>query len=137
FNTSTNFYDELKNINFNDTLAYRNSVAYQSLLDAHFNRLVNEETSETDKTIRYLKLVDAELPDGYAKDKIMSSYLQFGLKPDASLEEAYGIYKNSNPNAENLAKLTEHYNKLKVITAGSPSPTFNYENYKDGRTDLA
>ena len=36
FRVSSNFYDELKNINYKDTLAYRNSVAYQSLLDAHF-----------------------------------------------------------------------------------------------------
>ena len=85
----------------------------------------------------YLKRVNESLPDGYAKDKIMSSYLQFGLKPDSDLDEAYNIYKNSNPNPENLAKITEHYNKLKTITEGSPSPTFNYENHKGGTTALA
>lgn len=137
FNVSANFYDELKDINFKDTLAYRNSVAYQSLLDAHFNRLVNEQTSETAKTLSYLKMVNSGLPNGYAKDKLMSSYLQFGLKPDATLDEAFTIYKNSSPNPENLAKLTEHYNKLKVITAGNQSPTFNYENHKGGNTALA
>ncbi|MCB0466398.1 MAG: TlpA family protein disulfide reductase, partial [Aequorivita sp.] len=140
FRVSSNFYDELKGINFKDTLAYRNSVAYQNLLDAHFTRLVNEETFESgnnNQTVMYLKKVNEALPNGYAKDKIMSSYLQFGLKPDKSLDEAYNIYKNSSPNPENLAKITEHYNKLKAITEGSPSPTFNYENHKGGTTDLA
>ncbi len=140
FSVSGNFYDELKNINYNDTLAYRNSVAYQNLLDAHFTRLVNEETFESgnnNQTVMYLKKVNEALPNGYAKDKIMSTYLQFGLKPDGSLDEAYNIYKNSSPNPENLAKITEHYNKLKTITEGSPSPTFNYENHKGGTTDLA
>jgi thiol-disulfide isomerase/thioredoxin len=85
----------------------------------------------------YLKKVDEALPDGYAKDKMMSSYLQFGLKPDGTLDEVFTIYKDSNPNSENLAKLTERYNKLKTITAGNPSPTFNYENHKGGTTDLA
>ena len=139
FKVSPNFYDELKNLKFDDTLAYRNSIAYQNLLDAHFNRLANEEVSESgnnQQTILYLKKVDAALPNGYAKDKMMSSYLQFGLKPDATLDEAYSIYKNSDPNPENLAKLTEHYNKLKTITAGNPSPAFNYENHNDSRTAL-
>ncbi|MCB0467892.1 MAG: TlpA family protein disulfide reductase, partial [Aequorivita sp.] len=81
--------------------------------------------------------VDEALPDGYAKDEMMSSYLQFGLKPDETLDEAFNIYKNSNPNSENLAKLTQRYNKLKTITLGNPSPTFNYENHKGGTTDLA
>jgi thiol-disulfide isomerase/thioredoxin len=140
FRVSDGFYDELKDINFKDTLAYRNSVAYQNLLEAHFNRLVNEETFESgnnNQTVMYLKKVDEALPDGYAKDEMMSSYLQFGLKPDESLDEAFNIYKNSNPNSENLAKLTQRYNKLKTITLGNPSPTFNYENHKGGTTDLA
>ncbi len=139
FNVSEGFYNELKDINFKDTLAYRNSVAYQNLLEAHFTRLVSEETLESGnsgQTVLYLKKVNEALPNGYAKDKMMSSYLQFGLKPDASLDEAYNLYKNSKPNPENLAKITEHYNKLKAITAGSPSPIFNYENHKGGTTAL-
>lgn len=140
YNVSTKFYDQLKDIDYKDTLAFRNSMAYQNLLSGHFNRVVGEENAKSDdtkETILYLKKVDASLPDGYAKDKIMSSYLQFGLKPDASLEEAYNIYKSSEPNPENLARITEHYNKLKAITEGSPSPTFNYENHKGGTTALA
>ena len=140
FIVSDDFYDELKNINYTDTLAFRNSVSYQNLLEAHFTRLVNEETFESgdnSQTVLYLKKVNEALPNGYAKDKIMSSYLQFGLKPDGTLDEAYTIYKNSNPSPENLAKLTERYNKLKTITEGKPSPTFNYENHKGGTTDLA
>jgi thiol-disulfide isomerase/thioredoxin len=140
YEVASDFYDELKTINFADTLAFRNSVAYQNLLEAHYNRLVNETTVESgdnNQNILYLQKVNEALPNGYAKDKLMSSYLQFGLKPDETLEEAYGIYKNSNPNPENLAKITEHYNKLKAITPGSPSPTFNYENHKGGTTDLA
>ena len=140
YRVSDDFYDELKDINYKDTLAYRNSVAYQNLLDAHFTRLVNEETFESgdnSQTVMYLKKVNETLPNGYAKDKIMSSYLQFGLKPDGTLDEAYTIYKNSNPNSEDLAKLTQRYNKLKTITEGNASPTFNYENHKGGTTDLA
>ena len=140
FRISSDFYDGLNDINFKDTLAFRNSEAYQNLLIARYNRLVNEETFESgnnNHTLLYLKKANEDLPNGYAKDKIMSSYLQFGLKPDESLDEAYNIYKDSSPNPENLAKLTERYNKLKTLTAGNVSPSFNYENHKGGTTSLA
>ncbi len=138
FKVSTGFYDEIKDINYKDTLTYRNSVAYQSLLDAHFNRMVKEDAVKVagNENVHYLKMVDKNLPNGYAKDKIMSSYLQFGLKPDSTLDEAFNIYKNSEPNPENLAKLTARYDKLKTLTPGNPSPTFNFENYKGGTTSL-
>lgn len=140
FQVGSNFYDPLKNIDFKDTTAYRNSMAYQNLLEAHFNRVINEEIYESgnnNQTLLYLKKVDSSLPNGYAKNQLMFNFLQFGLKPDENLEEAYSIYKNSNPNPENLQKLTEHYNKLKNITAGNASPTFNFENHKGGTTSLA
>ncbi|MGB3344051.1 MAG: TlpA disulfide reductase family protein [Aequorivita sp.] len=140
YQVGSDFYDPLKNINFKDTLAYRNSMAYQNLLESHFNRVVNEETYESgnnNHTLLYLKKVDSSLPDGYAKDNLMFNLLQFGLKPDENLEEAYNIYKSSNPNPENFQKLTDHYNKLKNITAGNISPTFDFENHKGGTTSLA
>lgn len=34
------------------------------------------------------------------------------------------------------AKLTEKYNKLKLIVKGKPSPKFNFENHKGGTTSL-
>src|SRR5690554_3398943 len=140
YQVGSSFYDPLKNIDYTDTLAYRNSMAYQNLLESHFNRVVNEEIYESgnnNHTLLYLKKVDSSLPDGYAKDNLMFNLLQFGLKPDESLEEAYSIYKDSNPSPENFQKLTDHYNKLKNITAGNPSPTFDFENHKGGTTSLA
>lgn len=140
FQVSQKFYESLSDINFKDTLAFRNSVSYQNLLSVHFNRLASEEEIEgedAELTLRFLKNVDSSLPDGYAKDKVMYDYLQFGLKPDQNLGETYDIYAKSNPNPKNLEKLTERYNQLKSITKGKPSPSFDYENYDGGTTSLA
>ena len=140
YQVGSDFYDDLKDINFKDTLTFRNSLAYQSLLEIHFNRIANEETYDSgnnNHTLLYLKKVDSSLPDGYAKDKLMVGHLQFWLKPDETLDEAYNIYKNSNPNSENLPELTQRYNQLKSLTAGNASPTFDYENYKGGTTSLS
>ena len=139
YQVSDTFYDNLKNIDYKDTLAYRNYLSYQNMMDAHFNRLINNETYQTgdnDHTLLFLTMVNDSLPNGYAKDKMMTNFLQFQLKPDKNLDEAYNIYKSTDPNPENLAKLTERYNMLKTITEGQPSPTFNFENHKGGTTSL-
>ena len=138
FQVSKNFYQHNENIDFKDTLVFRNSAAYQNLLDAHFNRLATQQPidSSGSPTLAFLRIVDSNLPDGFAKDKIMVQYLEFGLKPDADIEEVYTLYKNTNPEAENLAGLTERYKQLQTITKGNPSPTFNFENHNGGTTSL-
>jgi thiol-disulfide isomerase/thioredoxin len=140
FTVSNTYYDALNNINFKDTVAFRTSVTYQQMLNSHYGRLAEKEALGNESynmTTDYLKKVDAGLPDGYAKNKLMAQYLSFGLRPDESLEEAYAIYKNSNPNIEDLATVTERYKQLLRLTKGQPSPTFDYENYKGGTTSLA
>lgn len=137
FSVSDNFYGSLENISYSDTLVFRNSVSYQNLLDAHFNRMASAESKDKDLTIAYLNMVESTLPNGYAKDQLMMGHLQYGLKPDENLEQAFDIFKNSVTNQEYLATLTQRYEQLKVLTPGNPSPTFNYENYKGGTTSLS
>ncbi len=139
FKVSEDFYNPLQNTDFADTTAYRNSSAYQQMIETHYSRLAEASSNEndTDYSLAFLKELDASLPDGYAKDKLMFNYLQYSLQANESMEQAYAIYKNSNPNPENLKKITDRYNTVKVLTKGSPSPTFNYENNKGGTTSLA
>ena len=140
YRASENFYKETKDIDYADTLAFRNSMTYQNLLETHYDRIANEELllnpAERNEIILFLEKVDNALPDGYAKDKLMTNYLQYGLKADDNLEKAFSIYKNSNPNKDNLAKLTTRYDILKGLTKGNPSPSFNFENHKGGKTSL-
>ncbi|PKA84258.1 thiol-disulfide isomerase/thioredoxin [Ulvibacter sp. MAR_2010_11] len=139
FSVSEKYYDYTKNVNFSDTTAFRASNAYQRMLDTHFSRLVSEASEGREDfniSKAYLTTVNEALPNGYAKDQLMYDYLQFGLRPDASLDEVYALYKNSNPGVENLNKVTERYNKLKPLQPGNVSPTFDYENFMGGTTKL-
>ncbi|PVW13777.1 TlpA family protein disulfide reductase [Marixanthomonas spongiae] len=139
FKVSEGFYSPLNDINYSDTTAFRSSSTYQNLLETHFNRLAEQTRKENDAnyTVAFLQTVDENLPDSYAKNQLMSNFLKYNLKPDAGLEKAYAIYKNSDPNPENLEKITERYNTIKVLTKGNPSPGFDYENHKGGTTSLA
>lgn len=140
YRASDNFYKETKDIDYADTLAFRNSMTYQNLLETHYDRIANEELllnpAEGNEIILFLEKVDNALPDGYAKDRLMVNYLQYGLKADENLEKAFSIYKNSNQNPENLTKLNTRYNTLMGLTKGNPSPGFNFENHKGGKTSL-
>lgn len=139
FKVSEGFYDVLGDIDYADTTAFRNSKSYERMVDAHMGRMVSlkEDTPGFDATLTYLKNVDATLPDGFAKEQLMTNHLRYGLKANESLNEAYQIYKDSNPSSENLDNITKRYNMLATLTKGNDSPTFDYENFKGGTTSLA
>ncbi|WP_034258124.1 TlpA family protein disulfide reductase [Altibacter lentus] len=136
FKVSDRYYEPMENIDYADTSAFRKSIAYPRMLDTHFNRLINEADND-DPTLAYLTKVDESLPDGYAKDQLLYGFLEFGMRPDASLNDVYQIYKSSAPDPENLEKITARYNKLLPLLPGNDSPTFNYENHKGGSTSLS
>lgn len=138
YEVSDNFYDPIKNFNFNDTIAFRNSITYQDLVKVHYNRIVSKDANmgDSDFTISYLNKIDSDFPDGYAKDHLMYDLLKFWLKPDETMSQVYNIYKNSNPDTEHFAEITERYELLKDLMPGNQSPSFDYENFNGGTTSL-
>ena len=139
FSVSDTYYNSVSDFDFADTNAYENSNAYKRLAASHFGRLAYElsENKDIDIALAYLQVVDKSFPNGTTKDDLMNDYLRYGMKPNASLEEVYNLYKNANQNKENLALVTDRFNLLKNLTPGNTSPTFTYENHKGGETSLA
>ncbi|HZW78725.1 MAG TPA: TlpA disulfide reductase family protein [Flavobacteriaceae bacterium] len=138
FKVSPTFYNNLSDINFKDTLEYRRNLVYRDLVETHMIRLTTENTSMSDDNflLTYLKKIDQEFPNGYAKDQLMYNYLQYGLSPDEQLHEVYAIYKNINPGKENLEKIEQLYEVLEKVLPGNTSPSFTFENYQGGTTSL-
>jgi len=139
FTVTDNFYEPLASINYADTSAFRNSNSYAGLLNVHYNRIAQKNSDDPDfnSTVAFLSAVNDGLPNGYAKEALMTNQLQFGLRPDEGLDAAYSIYKNSAPSAKNLATVTARYEKLSTITKGKTSPAFDYENFAGGKTSLS
>mgnify|MGYP000653038987 CR=1 FL=1 len=139
FEVSDTYYNSVSDFNFADTNAYENSNAYKRLAASHFGRLANElsEDKDIDIALAYLQVVDESFPKGTTKDDLMYNYLRYGMKPNASLEDVYNLYKGANQNEENLALVTDRFNLLKNLTPGNTSPEFVYENHKGGETSLA
>ncbi len=139
FKASSSLYDSYKGFNFKDTQAFENSSAYKRLLESHYGRIARDITNSNDKDIAlaYLETVDKNFENGDAKDELMFNYLRYGMKANNALEEVYSLYKKSNQNSDNLSKVTSSYKVLKSLTPGKVSPTFDYENFKGGKTSLA
>lgn len=140
FVVSEGFYDELEGQDMSDTTAFRNSAGYRRLIGAHFNRLAEQRMDEDENAhaaLTYIDVVNEALPNGYAKDEVLASYLRFGLKPDNRLEDVAEAFLTTQPSEENLVMFTEKYELYKTITPGLDSPDFNYENHAGGKTALA
>jgi thiol-disulfide isomerase/thioredoxin len=138
FKASESLYDSFKEFNFTDTDAFENSNAYKSLLASHYLRIARDASSNSDKDIAlaYLETVNNKFPNGAIKDELMFNYLRYGMKANNNLEAVYNLYKVSNQNTENLSEVTSSFKVLSNLTPGKASPSFDYENFKGGKTSL-
>jgi thiol-disulfide isomerase/thioredoxin len=137
FKASQSLYDSFKEFNFADNDAYENSNAYKRLLESHYSRIARDASGNNkDIALAYLETVNNKFSNGATKDELMFNYLRYGMKANNDLEAVYNLYKNSNQNAENLSKVTSSYKVLSNLTPGKASPSFNYENFKGGKTSL-
>ena len=129
FKADETLYKDYKKFNFNDTEAFKTSNAYKRLLESHYQRIAQNESTlhAKDLTLVYLETIDTSFPDGPVKDELMFNYLRYGMKANAALEEVYKRYQSSNQNSENLSKVTSSYKVLSNLKPGKASPTFTYE----------
>jgi thiol-disulfide isomerase/thioredoxin len=140
FKVSDDFYSSLKDINYKDTLAYKNSEVYRGLVSTHINTLISKkqkEDSTANYSVTYVETVNNEYPNGAIKDNVLTNYLSgYGLRPDEHLEDIYSTYISTNPTKENLEKVNKRYNVMKNIKPGKISPKFSFENIDGTNTSL-
>lgn len=137
---SEDYYDLLKNNNFSDSIAFKNSNWYPRMLEAHFGRLAEEHAEKMEVSspaMAYIEVLNHNLPNGSIKDQLIYSKLRYGLTPDSYLDQVFDLFKASNTNNEYLTSITERYELLKPLQAGNDSPAFEYENYNGGTSKLS
>lgn len=140
FKVSEGFYSSVKDLNYKDTLAYKNSEVYRGLVATHLNTIISkkqEEDSTANYSVTFVETVNDEYANGTIKDNVLTNYLSgYGLRPDEHLEKIYSTYISTNPTKENLEKVNKRYNVLKDITPGKISPEFSFENIDGSTTSL-
>lgn len=94
FKTSPAFYENLKGLNFADTIAFQNSASYQQLVSSHYQRLADEDLEKNDSldiSLAYLQKVNDNFPDGSTKQLLMKDRMTYGMTANNSLDDVYNL----------------------------------------------
>lgn len=137
FKVSAGFplFDEKTNLDSEEDFLFSNP--YKQIVAAKFRGKIMEQLGEDADYTSKVALPEIK--------KIKSPSIKNSLLQNLGYEVGVG-----NPDAENLYKelmalstnqkfkdeLTTKFNKIKTLTVGKPSPKFNYENHKGGKTSL-
>ncbi|MFK8301620.1 TlpA family protein disulfide reductase [Capnocytophaga stomatis] len=138
-------FPKLNTTDFDNAEDFRFSRIYRDLVkelfeknnnDAYQQQFGNKHDEE--------KYVDIAL-DNFKKIKsdnvrnaIAKRHLEFHISPGSTVtEKVYSELMANVSDSKMKEKFTEKYNKVKALQKGNPSPTFNFENHKGGKTALA
>ena len=137
FEPGEGFYDELKDVNYQDETIYARIPSYRTLAANKLSSKFGENYDEHQSYSKAFLATVEGLPKSTMKDEIMNGYIGFCLTTDENMDEVYNMYVSEVQNEEYKAKIEEKYSKIKNLVKGKPSPTFDYENHKGGKTALA
>ncbi|GIZ15344.1 TlpA family protein disulfide reductase [Capnocytophaga catalasegens] len=128
------FYAERNNLNYDNSDDYDKLTSYQSLVQNHFFSMVSNpnDTQQIQKVIDKLKNTKAQ----NIKTDIIKALATL-ITPNGSTNDLIYNFVNENiSDVEFKENVKKEYESFKKLAAGTPSPSFNYENYKGGKTSL-
>jgi len=113
------------------------SNAYKQLVNAKFNEAIDSKmTPEDQYTYKYALPEIKKLKSQSFKNALLK-VLSFEIGPgNPDNTELYNQLVALTPNEFLKNEITEKFNKIKGMSEGKPSPTFDYENYSGGQTSL-
>lgn len=137
FRVSENFPQELEKIDFTSKEDYINSGALKMLMLAYYmDKFKTAYESTNDYTLALMEILK-DVPNGYVKDRFLSHASRFVIGPNESLKQSYDYFIENTIDEKFKESYTKKYNNLKSLAKGTPSPSFDYENYEGGTTSLA
>lgn len=125
------------NTNLDNETDYLFSNAYKQLVNAKFNENLEKQLSPDDQFMFKPALIEIKKYKSQSIKNGLAQALAYEINasnPDASL--LYGELTALSTNDKFKSEITEKFNKIKALTAGTPSPKFDYENHKGGKTSL-
>ncbi len=139
FKASEGFLDDLKDLDYNNEEDFLFSREYKSLVSNHYRKTaldLAQKDSTLNRNTAYLEAIKA-IPNEIIKNNLLFENTSKGITYAEDLEAYYKSFMDNSTDEDHKAKITESYNKLKMVAKGSPSPKFvNYENYAGGKTSL-
>ena len=131
---SDDFKDPLAGISLVDEAKYLVNGSYARLVQDHFSiNMYKDTTGEYEEVFQ--KHI-AALPAGNIRNNLLYNDMRNMMGPNDNLDKNFQFFKDHSSDAKHLAKLQKAYDELASLSKGNPSPTFDYENYKGGKSIL-
>ncbi|AUP79958.1 TlpA family protein disulfide reductase [Flavivirga eckloniae] len=138
FEESKDLHYELEGLSYTNDADFLFSESYKELIKFHYRKKAQKivESEGISDEVAYLKEL-ATLNNTFIKDSLLFENAIMYMDYFEDLDGYYSAFKTTSTNEKHIAKVTEKYNILKRVAAGSPSPKFvDYENYAGGTNSL-
>ncbi|UMB52420.1 redoxin domain-containing protein [Lutibacter sp. A64] len=137
FKVTSDFLNDLDNIDYDNEEDYINSRAYKSLVGIYYRNKAAEikESENISKDIADLKAFSLA-NNQIIKNDLLSSTIA-SITRTENLDEYYNLFMAASTDKKQKEAITESYENLKKVQAGNTSPKFeNYINYTGGTSSL-
>ncbi|MET0759068.1 MAG: TlpA disulfide reductase family protein [Flavobacterium sp.] len=137
FNASESFPKFDETINLDDDGDYLFSNTYKQIVNAKFNKKIDAQVANEEEMISKYAL---PIIKTFKSQNIKNALVQ-GLSYEISAgnvdaEKLYNDLILLSTDAKFKENLALKFNKIKTLAIGKPSPKFDYENHKGGKTSL-
>ncbi len=138
FKVSEQFLDEFKNLDWENEQDYKECHFYSHLIkDRIKNNFDKEFINKKYDFVTLLKYIIANINNQYIKDQVLYANSEYNITYTKDLEGFYKVFSTGIKDEDLKSKITEIYNKLRLLSKGKVSPKFNnYENFEGGATSL-
>lgn len=137
FKTSESFPKTNPSIDFDNETDFLFSNHYKQLVINQYNQMIANQLNKNDEYTYKIALPAIKQIKSPSIKNVFIQNLAYEViagNPDA--EMLYNEIMSLSDNQKLKEVLTAKFNKIKTLTPGKPSPTFDYENYKGGSTSL-
>lgn len=135
----SNYYDEVKNLNLDDDVSFKNNKDFRALVVENF-LLTSKEALEKNLNLTILEFTKNKVKDIKSRSVRESIVSMLFKQMNINNKNYKSDYTEimAMLTSENLKeKLTARYNGVTATKPEMPSFDFNYENHKGGNTTLA
>ncbi|MCK0131304.1 TlpA family protein disulfide reductase [Flavobacteriaceae bacterium F08102] len=138
FRVSKGFLSELDNLSVENADDYMFSSAYKNLVSSITMKLADKYATNDsiDYGLAIIKSI-SNIKNEDVKNSLLFSKVKSNIAFTDDLEAFYTAFNATSTNNMHKAKIKEHYDILKLVSKGQPSPKFSgYENYNGETTSL-
>ncbi len=137
FKTSESFPKVNPSIDYDNEADYQFSSHYKQLVNANFNNNLTSKISNEDEYTYKVALPEIKkIKSKSIKNALIQNLAYEVIAGNPDSEMLYNEIMALSDNTKLKESLTAKYNKIKTVAVGKVSPTFEYENFKGGKTSL-